>query len=252
MRKIFLFIILLSIGFPVTWLLIPQKQSKDISIQPLPNNPLSMKGLSYKVYDHGKLLLKVEANELKIAPRNFFIFNINSVNELILTDVKAELYDDMDFKDNKSEEDKGIDLFNSIIEEAINKGKGTELITRAIIRGMDVNIYNSGLLRLKLKAPSAEIKQKERETVFYNATLEHPHTGRLINAAEIFWNGQKRAFLIPGLYEASSPKGKARAKGLIVDLNFNLEAIQNKDFFYLTNHKRSHNKDASTGPPSDK
>jgi hypothetical protein len=212
---------ILALGLLVVWAFLPEKKRSNTLPQSY-NPPLLINGLSYKAYNNGILVSKMEAEEFKIRPRKFFIFNIKSVNEAILTNVKLNMY-------LKNKELADIDLLNPIFDATTDKGtgKGTGigLITRAIIKGIDVNIFISDVLTHKLKATSADFMLKKKRIVFYNASLEHPPSSRLISADKIIWDAQEKAFMVYNLDKTSSTKEKAKGKGLKIDLDFNIKPI---------------------------
>lgn len=210
-------IFIFALGLFIVWMLLPEKKKTNTSPPPY-NPPLLINGLSYKAYNNGILVSKMEAEEFKIRPRKFFIFNIKSVNEAILTNVKLNMY-------IKNKELADIDLLNPIFDGTTGKGTGTGLITRAIIKGIDVNIFISDVLTHKLKATSADFMLKKKKIVFYNASLEHPPSSKLISAKKIIWDAQEKAFMVYNLDKASSPKEKAKGKGLKIDLDFNMKPI---------------------------
>ncbi len=201
-----------------------------------------MNELSYKVHDKGVLITKGKADEFKIAPRKFLVFSIKSINEALLTNVKVDIYIHNIIKSERDGDSKNTDfnIFNPFIDVSNSKGKGTGLITKAIIKGIDIRMFNENILTIKLNASTADLKAKEGNMVFYNATLEHLPSSKSISSKKIFWDREKMVFKIPGWYNASSPKGKGRGKGLQIDLNFNLIPLysnKNKEGLLLISQK---------------
>jgi len=184
-----------------------------------------MDGVSSKVYDNGVLVSKMEAEMFKIRPRKFFLFNIKSVNEAILTNVKLDIYiKNKGLKEGK--ETAYIDLLKPIFDATTGKGTGTGLITRAVIKGIDFNIFNSDILIHKLKARSADFMLQNKKIVFLNVTLEHPPSSRLISAERMIWDAQEGNFKVPGWYKSSTPKGDSKGKGVQIDLDFRINKLK--------------------------
>lgn len=205
-------------------MLLPEKKKTNTLPQSF-NPPLLIDGLSYKVYNNGTLVSKMEADEFKISPRKFFIFNIKSVNEAILKNVKMDIYiKDLKLKKGKVIET-DIDLLKLFFDSTTGKKTGAGLITRALIKGIDMNIYISDVLTHKLKASTAEFMLKGKKIIFYNVTLENPLSHKLIHAAKIIWDAQEKVFKISDWYEVSSLKGKTKGKSITIDLNFNIKPI---------------------------
>jgi flagellar basal body P-ring protein FlgI len=180
-----------------------------------------MDNFSRSIYKNGKLFFKVKADEVKIAPKKFLVFNLAVFNELLLKNVAVELH--LENNESAGKKIDEVNLFNSIIEAKYGENGAK------IRNGFTFRVFTSNALTLELKAASADFKTANN-IVFHDATLEHFASGRRIKAKKIYWDDPKSRFMVAGFYEASSPKGKARGRGLIVDLNFNLEPLRSPLF----------------------
>jgi len=183
--------------------------------------PMLMDNFSRSIYKNGQLFLKVKADEVKIAPKKLLVFNLAVFNELLLKNVAVELH--LENNEPAGKKTDKVNLFDSIIESKYG-ANGAK-----IRNGFTFRVFTSNVLTLELKAVSADFKTANN-IVFHDATLEHFPSGRRIKAKSIYWDDPKSRFMVAGSYEASSPKGKAGGRGLIVDLNFNLEPLRNPLF----------------------
>jgi len=197
------------------------RSGKGASPRSAQRYPMLMDHLSRSIYKNGKLFLKVKADEVKISPKKFLIFNVSAFNELLLKNVEVELHVENQ-KPAGKETDK-VNLFESIIEAKYG-GNGAKIRS-----GFTFRVFTSDVLTLELKAASADLKTANN-IVFHDSTLEHFASSRRIKAKKIYWDDSQNRFMVAGFYEASSPKGKARGRGLIVDLNFNLEPLRHPLF----------------------
>lgn len=213
----------MALGLLIVLVFLPERKGSNTLPQSY-NPPLSINGLSYKVYNNGMLVSKMEADAFKIRPRKFFIFNIKPINEVILTNVKLDVYINKKTKEGR-ESKTDIDLLKLFLDSTTGNGTGTGLITRALIKKININIHNSDVLTHRLNASTAKFMLKRKKIIFYNVNLENPLSHKLIHAAQINWDTQKKVFSIPDWYEISSPKGKTKGKSISIDLNFNIKPI---------------------------
>jgi hypothetical protein len=197
---------------------LPEKNENKISKQTF-IHPLLIKGFSSEVKDdNGELISNIAADMIKIRPRKFFVFSIKSVSEAFLTNVKADLF--VLEKENEKE-----NILTGHIANAVNalikEQKGIGVVSRIIMEEVKINVHNSDIVTLKLKAKSAEVL-KNKNVNFSNVILENPISNKLIKANKVIWDFQEATFRIPNMYLAVSSKGRAKGQGLKVDLNFNL------------------------------
>ncbi len=235
-----------------------------------------MRGISSKTRIAGDLVLEMAADEFRVSPRKFMVFNINIVNDALLSNAKFTIYNKkpgpvlsqpesiacgpeyfnyfssfLDFTLGKSYAkftiyDKkpgpvlsqpesiacvpeNFNYFSSFLDFTLGKSKGQGIISKAIIKGVSIGIYNNDKLVFSIISPVAEIGLSNDRSFFYNVTLEHPSTKRFIYAKKIYWDNKDGRFIVPGIYKASSKKGKATGKGLAIDLGFNLIPLYAKN-----------------------
>jgi hypothetical protein len=225
LKVILLFIIFVSIGFP---LLISLETSDQSIASSLNNkkylNPISIQGLRFQSSKSSRIIIRAVAKELKVNPRKFFIFNIKPFNELTLNNVTVEFY--------KNEgEPSGIDLgdlmhkFSSGSSEKSSSSKRhkfgatkTGLITRSVINKLILKIYDKNNLSLMIKAATAYLNFKKGEIIFQNAIVEDIDSKKIINSRKIVFKNGENVLRVPGRYVLLSPSGSKKGKGLKINL----------------------------------
>lgn len=180
-----------------------------------------VKGLHSRVYEDGLLVSEAEAEDFRIIPRRFFVFNVKSLNEAVITNARIKLFE----RKETGEARKKDDPFGSLFREFTDKENATGVITRAVVKGMEVSIYNTEGLTHHLTAARADLKAGQNQTVFYHAALEHPSSKRVITTEKLLWDAQEREFRIPGEYTGSGPGGAFQGKGVRIDLNFRVRQL---------------------------
>jgi hypothetical protein len=226
-KGILVSILLLSFGY-IIWSI----NQRDMSLLPSLKEETSpylmaMEGLSYSAYDGDRLIAKIKADDFKINPRKFFVFNVKSLNEATLTNAKLEVhrYDDMPSE---------VDFFSFAqdilsLKSGHDKGKGSRkgmgFITRGVIKGLTLEVYNADKLSMVVRARGADIDFKKKETRLAKASLEDVLSRKLIQGRAVIWDSREKVFRIPGAYTILTPTGMTRGEGITVDLDFVVSAI---------------------------
>jgi hypothetical protein len=213
-----------ALGFLVAWVVFPV--SKGSKIAPASNPAITegtfVKGLHYKVYRNGLLVSEAEAEDFKIIPKKFFVFKVKSINEAVITNARIKLFEQNESRESRKKDDP----FGSLFREFTDKENGEGLITRATVKGIDVNIYKAEKLTHHLTAASADLKAGANQTAFYNVAIEHPSSRMVIRTEKLLWDTQEKQFKAPGRYTASSPEGEVKGKGIQIDLDFKMRQLR--------------------------
>ncbi len=213
-------VIALSLGFIILWGLSQRKETATPPVEKASPYPTWIKGFNASTYEGDRLITKIEADEFKVNPRRFFIFNIKPFNEATLTNVRLEihLYKGMSSKADLFSFSEGVlPLMNGGKKFAV---KGMGLITRGVIKGLILKIYRADRLSMVVKAGRGYIDFKKNETKMRGVSIEDVLSGRLIKSGSVIWDNKEMVFNIPGEYIAMTPKGQARGRGIKVDLDF--------------------------------
>lgn len=185
---------------------------------------LRLGGFSSASYDGARLLSRFSADELKIAPRRFSVFNIRSVNELVLSNVHIEVHRDRRQADGpQGLLPAGETLAPLIGDRAAGRGLGR--ITRGVFNGLTIELFSGGAPHLGVQAKKAHLNLKNRQLEMRAALLEHLPRRKKILSERIIWDEAQQAFLIPGPYRAETPAGSARGEGIKVDLDFRVTRL---------------------------
>jgi len=183
---------------------------------------LQITGLRYLEYKTGGLAASIRADRLAIVPHRFLFFNLKSINEAHLENADIEIH----MHDNASENDDMVPFVTDIFAEekkSSSKHKPSSelgVITRSVVEGITVKIFNTNFLSITLRAKRAYVDKRKHQTRFQYATLEDARSDRQITSKDIFWDARGKVFLIPGAYIAETALGHARDKGARVNLNF--------------------------------
>jgi len=196
----------------------PDLPYKDELFRPY---PIAVKGLSASTVDGNRLLTHLQADEFKVSPRKYFIFNVKPFNEVTFSNVTLEthVYSDM------GEMAGGMSLISP--NEKIMSAQGAKdtfegigIVTRGVIKDLVWKIYKADSLCLIVKAKKAHIDFKKKKTYLKNVTLKQMSPKRIIASKKVIWNGRDEVFEIPGDYLALTPEGKVSGKGIKLDVEF--------------------------------
>jgi len=224
-KGILVSIIVLFLGL-VIWYLVQENGPSSPSAlgEKIPPYPVWIKGLTLRSYDGNRPEVTIEADEFKVNPRKFFLFNVRPFNEVTLTNarLKIYLYDKAPSK---------VDLF-PFNEGFLPLKKGRKsaekrmgIITRGVITGLTLEIYRSDKLSLVIKAQKAYIDLKRKKAEMASVSMESMPAKKLIMSRAVIWDNKEKVFKIPGEYIALTPTGRARGKGIKVDLDFVVNSL---------------------------
>lgn len=179
-----------------------------------------MAGITFSTYKNDKLQSRVKIQNIRTAPRKLYIFKVQSINELLLTNVAVEIF---------QQEREKVELlpFTEMQGEAngamVMKGEGQ--ITQGHILGFSAVIKNEGQEILRVNSREAIIDFSKRTMTMKNAVLFQPHRHRRIESNKIAWDTEKKEFIISGEYwevrEGRSIKGEA----VTADIDLNLQKL---------------------------
>ncbi len=201
-----------------------QKSEAPVSAPSSRSAPLAIQGLSYSNYEGDKLLSRLEANRLQVRPRKFFVFNLKSVNEVMLEQGRFEIHmvENQEAGEGASFS-LGAELSTSVNGLAGLKGMGR--ITRCLVGGMAMDIFKSGKPHFLVKAEKAFMDFHKKETRLENVLLEGVGSEKKVWAEQAWWDEERQIFRIPGKYRARTPRGNASGEGIRVDLDFRVRKL---------------------------
>lgn len=187
-------------------------------------SPFSIKGLKLQTYESGKLESALSAGEIKINPRNFFVFNVKALNELSLKDVSLAFYkkrgasSGINFKNLKH-----LNLSRSSAQFSTSKNTRrreikTGLITRGVINNIVFYLYNENNLLITIKARKAYINFRKNKAKFADATVEDMISSKIIKSRVVVLRGNDLKLKVPGKYLLRSSSGVQKGRKLEMTL----------------------------------
>lgn len=175
------------------------------------SNPIGIQDYITRRFDGDKILATLSADQLKVSPRNYYIFNIKSMNELILTNVKLEThcYPGMSEKGKKTV---SLPSNKSILSFSDNliPLKRTGFITRGVIKELTWIIFNADNPCLTVRARKAYLDLEKNDLELRNVIIENTLSKKLIVSRSASWHEKEKVFKIPGTYLAITPQGASR------------------------------------------
>lgn len=190
--------------------------------------PIYIKGLSSNKYEGNRLVARIKADEFKINPRRFFVFNIRPFDEVTLTNVRLEVH-----LCPEMPKEVGLDMgLFSLAENvlSVRKGKptlkGIGLLTRGVVQGLVLKVYKADKLSLVVKAEQAYVDFKKKKTRLKGASVKDLSSDKLITSRSIIWNHSEKVFKIPGEYVATTRGKMARGKGIKLDLDLAVNPLK--------------------------
>ena len=175
----------------------------------------------------GRVASVVAADDLVIRPRSYRVFNIKSLNEVVLTNVRIEEH----LYDNKLDTPAGISLERDILgvvgNEGMRSGSNKEfgLITRVVINKFELAKFIDKRQTILLKAEQASIGKKKHQVVFNQAALEQMATGKRLISEKLIWDKNLDAFLIPGSYILQTPERQTQGHNVRMNLDFVMQSL---------------------------
>lgn len=209
----------------VLWIVLGYQEHVGRSTPPAPppRRPLSIQGLEYTTYESGRLLSRIAAAELTVKSRKFRIFRVKSVNEVILTDTRFDLFssDPAGGGEDRPEVENlalGRQLATGV--EGLAGLKGMGKITRATFAGMRMTVYRGeGRPELRIMARLAFMEPGKPEMRMEKVVIENlPLKTRLVSD-EVIWNEARETFSVPGKYRLETAAALTRGTAGLFDLS---------------------------------
>lgn len=194
--------------------------------------PVRLTGISSRLFEHDRLFARIEADEFRISPRQFWIFNVKSVNEAWLSKARVTVFLTGQEKEGRSVlpffEPGGLLSLPDNRTGSNRTGSRTSglgLVTRGVIDGLEVTVYQLESPTFRLTAGRGEADLKRRTLTLTDVTVEDPPSGRTLRAHSAVWKDREQVLQIPGEYTAESRKGRAAGRGIEVDVSFRLRPL---------------------------
>jgi hypothetical protein len=195
------------------------------SPQPFDSSYPWIRGFEIKEYGPDGIIIAARADSLFIAPRRIFFFNVKSINEVRLDNAQVEVHFPADPSAGLELLPFGVDSFGfgGGVRKKSSKPFGT--ITRTVVDRIDISFFRAEKLMLTLSAARADIEKKAVNPRFRAAVLTSAISGMKIISEEMFWDVERKRFVIPGPYIAQSAEDRASGAGIVVDLDFKVSPL---------------------------
>jgi hypothetical protein len=184
-----------------------------------------IRGFEIKEYGPAGVIVAARADSLSIAPRRIFFFNVKSINEVRLDNARVEVHFPADPSAGLDLLPFGVDSFGfgGGVKKKSSKPFGT--ITRTVVDRIDISFFRAEKLTLTLNAARADVDKKDVNPRFQTAVLTDANSGAKIISEEMFWDVERKQFVIPGPYVAQTAEDRASGTGIVVDLDFNMSPL---------------------------
>ncbi len=181
---------------------------------------MEIEGLKYSNYKDGKLQSRVQAGQLVVVPRKIGIFQIQSINEAVISRFRLEVFNSPAKKEANQSAPLPDELSEGIKGLASIKGSGR--ITKVTIAGMEILSLQDNQPKFILNARVGIFDARQKQLQLEQITLQQPALGMRIVSERAVWNKKINAFEIPGPYELHAADGVQKGERVYVDMNFRL------------------------------
>ena len=203
--------------------------SRDKSSSKVPSYFLRMKDFTITQYSSNFLVRRLRADDLRIEPRRFFVFNVRSVNEIVIKHARLSVYlSDKSIKQHDNPFSFDIGLFSTEKKgsgaERIFYPAGAGLITRAVIKGIQLEIYRDKRLILNITARVGYIHLKNKSVRLKDTVLKNAVNGKEIKSRLAIWDNKRQLFVLPCRYIFYSSEHIPDSGTIDIDLRGNISS----------------------------
>lgn len=185
---------------------------------------LNISGLAYSNYVGERLVSRLEAETLTVAPRKMGAFRIKSVNELVLRKVTFLLELDASPKVVSEGDSNQPDQFTLGLKNIVDI-KGMGRITQVVADGLRLDLRKSGEAHLHVEAKAGVFDLKKKELRMDDALLKNP-LGKTLVGSLVIWDEAERIFRIPGSYVLTESGRQTLGEGAFLDTDFKVLPLQ--------------------------
>jgi hypothetical protein len=179
--------------------------------------PLNIEGFSLTRHRSEKLVFRLVAGRIRVAPRKFMIFNIRPFNEAVMEAVCIDLFRYPEKE--RAEAAEGIGLADSL--NSLDTGN-LGLVTRGIVKDLEVRFHEGKNLVHRLRVDKVRIDLGKRELRMSGVRICDLIENREIVTRNAVWREGDGRIDIPGEFIIDTPSGERRARGWAFDLEMHL------------------------------
>ncbi len=187
-----------------------EKKDFIISIQGLETTRIS-----------GNHRIRLKVGSVMIAPRKFFVFSIQPLNEALIEDFSVDFF--------RQSNTQGMFQLNDLQRTLLpsnNNGIGllglfnadTGLITRGLVRRFKLTIHDGETVKTVVTSARAELDFKNNKIRLQDADIEQHDVKRVVKSSEAIVKINDGTLAIPGNYSIFHPEGVLKGNGVKIRL----------------------------------
>lgn len=198
----------------------PRKIASSVAEKATEKMPMEFEGLTVSSYTKGQLQSRVKIKAMRSAPRKIMVFQVKSLNELLLFDVNAEIFE----SEKKPAELLPLGEMQKQLN-GVGMRKALGRITQARMLRFAATFMRDGKETLHLEAQEGTIDFRKNNTVLENASLFQSSAQRRITSSRIDWDTTSKRFIIPGEYQELHGDKFFRGSGISVGTDFSISPL---------------------------
>ena len=182
---------------------------------------MEIEGLKYSNYKEGKLQSRVQAAQLMVVPRKIGVFQIQSINEAVISRFRIEMH-----KSALPEEKKKTE---TVLPDQLSDGikglaaiKGAGRIVKVTIAGMEILSLQGDKPEFILQARVGTFDARHKQLQLENVIMQQPENHLRLTTDRAVWNKELNAFAVPGPYVLYRGKEVTKGENIFIDLAFRI------------------------------
>lgn len=212
---------LLIVGFLWAWIGYDREPVATPVVGKSSGVAMEIEGLKYSNYKDGKLQSRVQAAQLVVVPRRIGIFQIQSINEAVISGFRLEMHN---ARLAAGEGNSGAALPDELSDgiKGLASLKGAGRIVKVTIAGMEILSLRGDRAEFLLQARVGSFDARRKQLQLENVTMEQPEKQLRLTTDKALWNQDLKAFAVPGPYILYRGKEVVKGENIFIDLAFRL------------------------------
>jgi len=182
---------------------------------------MEIEGLKYSNYKDGKMQSRVQAAQLMVVPRKIGVFQIQSINEAVISRFRLEMHSaTLPDEPNKTGAALPDELSDGIKGLASIKGSGR--IVKVTIAGMEILSLRGDKPEFILQARIGTFDARHKQLQLENVSMQQPENHLRLTTDRAVWNKEINAFAVPGSYVLHRGNEVVKGENIFIDLAFRI------------------------------
>lgn len=191
----------------------PAEQPSGVAIE--------IEGLKSTNYKEGKLQSRVQAAQLVVVPRKIGVFQIQSINEAVISRFRLEMHNTArPVEQNSSTAALPDELSDGINGLASIKGSGR--IVKVTIADMEILSIRENKPEFILQARVGTFDARHKQLQLENVIMQQPENHLRLTTDRAVWNKEINAFEVPGPYVLHRGNEVVKGEHIFIDLAFRI------------------------------